>query len=121
MAHGYGRWSMRVPSTINHGHQPSAISHVGEALRFWSRRGRFAGVQTLDHVGREVEAGRGPGDARLARVEHEVEPLLRRERVDDRRQLLHEVVLYFLLQLVDLGLRVLLEALGLLLLPLDLF
>src|SRR5262245_6132605 len=111
----YGRWY-----SIRHGpfsHQPSALSHVVAVLRFWC--GAAFCVEALDHVRREVETRRGPRDAGLSRVEYEVESLLRGERIDDRRQLLHEVVLHFLLQLVDLRLSVLLEALGVLLLPLD--
>src|SRR5207248_9769579 len=50
----------------------------------------------------------------------ELQPLLGGELIDDRRQLLHELVLHFLLQLLHFGLRVLLEALAVFLLPLDL-
>jgi hypothetical protein len=48
-----------------------------------------------------------------------VEALLDRNLVDDRLELLHEFVLNLLLQLVDLGLRVLLKPLGFLRLPVD--
>src|SRR4051812_17661299 len=88
------------------------------ALRLW-RRAAFIAVELLDDLRREVEAGRRPRDAGLSRVEHEVQAFFRGGLVEDGRHLLHEVVLHFLLQLVDLGLRILLEALGFLRLPLD--
>ena len=50
----------------------------------------------------------------VRRAEQDVQALLLRDLLEDRQQLLLELVLQFLLQLVDLGLRVLLEALGLL-------
>src|SRR5262245_1141177 len=50
-----------------------------------------------------------------------MQPLLFRHLVDERLHLAREVVLHFVLQLLDLGLRVLLEALQLHLLLLDLF
>src|SRR5207237_5901545 len=52
-------------------------------------------------------------------VEDEVESFFVGELVDDRRQLLDELVLNFLLQLLDFGLRVLLETLHVDLLLLD--
>src|SRR3954453_13594011 len=103
-----------MPSALS----PQPLTATAAALRLW-RRAAFRRVELLDDLGREVETGCRPRDAGLSRVEHEVQALFRRELIADRRHLLHEVVLPFLLQLVDLGLRVLLEALGLLLLPLD--
>src|SRR4051812_16051605 len=110
-------------SPYRHCHRPlpstfSLQPLTAAALRLWCRAA-FIAVELLDDLGREVEAGRRPRDARLSRVEHEVQALFRGELVEDRRHLLDEVVLHFLLQLVDLGLRILLEALGFLLLPLD--
>src|SRR5262245_17182892 len=111
-----GSWYPISHERLAISHQPSAMA--AKALRFWRRRGSLR-VEALDHVGGEVQTRCGPRDAGLPRIEDEVEPFLGRERIDDRRQLLDEVVLHFLLQLVYFRLCVLLEALRVLLLALD--
>src|SRR5437870_5277664 len=98
--------------------QQSSISNVG-LLFGWARRLRGRRVELLDGVAGQVEAWFGPDDTGVGGAKEDLEPLFLRELFEDREQSLLEFVLQLLLQLVDFGLRVLLEALALALLPLD--
>src|SRR5438128_11034958 len=68
------------------------------------------GVEPLDDFFRDVQARVDVGGRGLAR-EDDVQALLLRDLLDDRRQPLLELVLQIVLQLLDLGLRVLLREL----------
>src|SRR4051812_38288955 len=96
--------------------EPSAISNwASRRLRFGSsgRRLGRAAVQFPDHVVREVEAGVGPNQAGVAAAEEHLQRFLLCDLLEQRQQLALELILKLLLQLVDLGLRILLEALRL--------
>ena len=92
------------------------------ASRAWPvtrRRLRRHRVQLLDDVGRHVETRIGQDDAGVGAAEQHLQPFLAEHLLHERQDLLLELELQLLLELADLGLRVLLEALALARLPLD--
>ena len=75
------------------------------------RRGRAGRVEAPDHFRRQVEPGVGPHQAGVGLAEEQLEPLLAGHRLDHRADLPLEVELQLVLQVLELGLRVLRHAL----------
>ena len=84
------------------------------AARSGRRRGRLRRdrVELLDHVARQVDARIPRDDPGIGAAEQDLEALLFLNLLHERQDLLLEFELQLLLQLVDLGLRILLEALA---------
>src|SRR5512132_4115819 len=84
-------------------------------------RCRFRRVEALDHFLGEIETRVGPDDARVAAAENHLQATLLANRLDDRHQLLAELLLEFLRQILDFGLCVLLRELDFTLHAVDVF
>src|SRR5262252_1312254 len=99
----------------------------GRGGRSGGRRSRSCGlagrllVELLHGVHRDVESGSGPDHTGISRAEQDVDALFLGDEIENREQLLLKFVLQLLRELVDLLLRVLLEALALDVLALDFF
>src|SRR5215472_5745443 len=82
-------------------------------------RGRSCGlagrllVELLHGVHRDVESGSGPDHTGISRAEQDVDAFFLGDQIENREQLLLKFALQLLRELVDLLLRVLLEALAL--------
>ena len=110
---GIRQWSSRIRI-------PNPVSRIPSCVVYYlgAVAGFAVGVELLDDVGGDVETRSGQARPASGALKRSADPF-RRDLLDDRLHLLHEVVVHFLLDLVDLGLRVLLEALALSLLALD--
>jgi hypothetical protein len=102
------------------GHRRRGRPRRGRRSRPRSRCWRGAlwceGIQLLDHVVRHVDAGIPRDDPRVGAAEQDLQAPLLPDLLYEWQDLLLEIELQFLLQLIDLSLRILLEALALALL-----
>ena len=77
-------------------------------------RARLRGpIELLDRFGGEVDPGLGPDHTRVLHAQEHLQLFLLRELLEQREEPLLKFSLQFLRELVDLGLRILLEALSL--------